>query len=427
VNATPATFDELVELVLRRDLPASALFGPIAPAAGQDPRAALRAARRGYRSLARLAHPDVVPAARRAEAAAVFARLSELWAAYQRTPPGPAAGPGDHTGTVLAGRDRWAYTVGVRHAAGDVATLYRAARAAPAAGAAGTDDPPYLIKIANSPDDDDLVAREAAALRRIARLGDPRYAPYLPRLVDTARFDGGPGGGPRRRANVLGRLDGFVSLAQVRAAYPGGIDVRDAAWMWRRLLVALGHAHRAGVAHGAVLPEHVLIHPGDHGLVLADWCYSAVPDPTDDAVVGRPWPPAAGAGGDVRGGPRSDLCGDLGDDIGCGADDPARRIPALVERYADWYPPEVVRREPPGAATDLAMASRCVAYLLGDPEPARLRGAVPAPVCRFLAACVLPAPAMRPDDAWGLLGELDELLGRLYGPRRFRPFSMPAA
>jgi hypothetical protein len=112
------------------------------------------------------------------------------------------------------------------------------------------------------------------ALRRIARLGDTRYAPYLPRLVDTARFDTAPGGGPRRRANVLGRLDGFVSLGQVRAAYPGGVDVRDAAWMWRRLLVVLGHAHRAGAAHGAVLPEHVLIHPGDHGLVLADWCGS---------------------------------------------------------------------------------------------------------------------------------------------------------
>jgi hypothetical protein len=33
---------------------------------------------------------------------------------------------------------------------------------------------------------------------------------------------------------------------------------------------------------------------------------------------------------------------------------------------------------------------------------------------------------MRPQDAWHLLGELDELLDDLYGPRRFRPFAMPA-
>jgi hypothetical protein len=61
--------------------------------------------------------------------------------------------------------------------------------------------------------------------------------------------------GLQRRANVIGRLTGFRTLAQVRAAYPRGVDPRDAAWMWRRLLVAVGAAHRAGVIHGAVLPE----------------------------------------------------------------------------------------------------------------------------------------------------------------------------
>jgi hypothetical protein len=33
---------------------------------------------------------------------------------------------------------------------------------------------------------------------------------------------------------------------------------------------------------------------------------------------------------------------------------------------------------------------------------------------------------MRPQDAWRLLEEFDELLGDLYGPRRFRAFAMPA-
>jgi hypothetical protein len=34
--------------------------------------------------------------------------------------------------------------------------------------------------------------------------------------------------------------------------------------------------------------------------------------------------------------------------------------------------------------------------------------------------------AGRPQDAWRLLAEFDELLERLYGPRTFRPFAMPA-
>ena len=80
--------------------------------------------------------------------------------------------------------------------------------------------------------------------------------------------------GVRRHANLIGALGGFRSLAEVRSAFPAGLDPRDAAWMWRRLLVAIGAAHRAGVIHGAVLPEHVLIHPAEHGLVLVDWCYS---------------------------------------------------------------------------------------------------------------------------------------------------------
>ena len=57
--------------------------------------------------------------------------------------------------------------------------------------------------------------------------------------------------------------------------------------MWRRLLVGLGWAHRAGVVHGAVLPEHVLIHPAEHGLVLVDWCYSVAPGERIPALVAK--------------------------------------------------------------------------------------------------------------------------------------------
>ncbi len=53
---------------------------------------------------------------------------------------------------------------------------------------------------------------------------------------------------------MIAALDGFRSLTEVGTAYPDGVDPRDAAWMWRRLLVGLGFAHRAGVLHGAVLP-----------------------------------------------------------------------------------------------------------------------------------------------------------------------------
>ena len=130
-----------------------------------------------------------------------------------------------------------------------------------------------LLKIARDPADNDLMRREATALTRLQDVVDPALLAYFPPLVATGQRDDARSG-VRRHVNLIGALGGFRSLAEVRSAFPAGVDPRDAAWMWRRLLVAIGAAHRAGVIHGAVLPEHVLIHPAEHGLVLVDWCYS---------------------------------------------------------------------------------------------------------------------------------------------------------
>ena len=288
-------------------------------------------AARRYRRLAMLTHPDARPGD--ARAAAAFARLAWLW---QRHAP--------LTGPVVA--------------RGDLANLYLTS--------AG------LLKLARNPADNDLIDREAAALRRLARQVPARLAAYFPVLIDATRVRD-PRTGAERRGNLQGQLDGFVTLAEIGRRMPAGIDPRDAAWMWRRLLVALGAAHRAGVIHGAVLPEHVLIHPREHGLVLVDWCYA-----------GQPGAP----------------------------------LPAVVARYEAWYPPEVLAARPAGHDTDIWLGTRCMTSLTGDRLPAALAA--------FARGCQLASQARRPQDAWQLLAELDDLLGRLYGPRRFRPFVIPA-
>jgi hypothetical protein len=303
--------------------------------AATDPRALFgRDPGREYRRLARLTHPDVSPGGTRA--AAAFAKLSALWQRY-RTQSVPA---------------RLAFS-------GDIANLY--------------EHDLGLVKIARDPADNDLLDREAAALARLRRAGDMRFLAYVPALIGCQRRKD-PGSGAERRANLISRLDGFVTLADVQAAYPRGLDPRDAAWMWRRLLVAVGFAHRAGIIHAAVLPEHVLIHPAEHGLVLVDWCY-AITQPGGIAV-------------------------------------------ALPAAYADWYPAEVHSREAPGPDLDIWLATRCMTQLMD-----RL---APAPLTTFARGCTLPGARRRPSDAWQLLSELDAVLERLYGPRTFRPFTMPA-
>ncbi|WP_329109776.1 molecular chaperone DnaJ [Micromonospora sp. NBC_01699] len=303
-----------------------------------------------YRKLARLLHPDAAPAGRTVTATAAFARLSSLWATHQ--------GRGNTTLTTRRHR----YTLGDRFATGDLANLYRVRY----------DGRQGLLKLPRQPAANDLLDREATALVTLRRNGDPRHRAYAPELVESFRHED-PTTGVRRTANVLSHCAGLVPLTELARAYPDGLDPRDVAWIWRRLLVALGWAHRAGVVHGAVLPEHVLIEPDQHGVVLVDWCYSVTTE-----------------GGSV---------------------------PALVARYRDWYPPEVAKRAPATPATDIHLASGCMRWLMGTGAPDAL--------FRFIRGCTQPSPRRRPQDAWRLLAELDELLEKLYGPRRFRRLVLP--
>jgi len=329
------TSDEAMTLIESAST-AEQLFGPDA-----------QRARQAYRRLARLVHPDANPCQERAGRA--FARLSMLWQQHHRAgDEAPRARPGEPG----EGSPR---DTGGLVASGDIASVTRV--------------PDGLLKLARDPADGDLIGREAAALRWLRAHGDPAYLPYVPVLLRTRRY-GDPATGIIRRGNVLAELSGFVSLEAVGRRFPAGLDPRDVAWIWRRVLVALGFAHRSGLVHGAVLPPHLLIEPNEHGLCLIDWCYSSRgPNPAT--------------------------------------------LPALVARYRDWYPGEVGAGYQPGPDLDIYLATKSVFSLIADP-PSRLAA--------FAAGCTLASRARRPDDAWELLREFDDLIERLWGPRRFRPF-----
>jgi hypothetical protein len=142
----------------------------------------------------------------------------------------------------------------------------------------------------------------------------------------------------------------------------------------------LGFSHRRKILHGAVLPYHALIHVAGHGLQLVGWGRSV--------AMGQ-------------------------------------RIRTVPARYRAWYPPEVQRQRPASPATDLFLAARCLVYLAGgDPVTNRMPEAVPTPMQRFLQTCLLESPSMRPDDAWKLMEEFDELLCALYGPPKFHELTL---
>ncbi len=305
------------------------------------------AGRRIYLHLAAALHPDRVPAAQTVAATEAFVRLGELYRAWLT---GERVG-----GAFEVSGAQGRYRLGTQYARGSVADLYRA-------------EPDVIVKIARRPAANRLLAGERNALADIAALtaGHTWLSAYFPRLVDAVDHTDSATGAVRA-INVLDSLtDGFVTLAQVRAAYPGGLDPRDYAWMHRRLLRCLSGAAAAQWVHTAITPGNVLIHPRLHGVVLVGWSFAT-----------RPGRPAAAT------------------------------LPAID------YPPEIDDGVSP--RTDVYLAHRLMLTMLGARAPVPMRA--------FAQGCLQSAPRMRP-EARTLLDEFDDLLDRMYGPRHFRPFQL---
>src|SRR5690606_18717003 len=125
---------------------------------------------------------------------------------------------------------------------GDLAAIWRAP---------GEDGEPCVAKVAHAAVDNDLLFVEAEVLPRL-HANDVRQRALLPQLH--GRFFPADG----RAGNLLGLVEGLDGLA-LRARLPGGVPPEHIIWIGRRLLSALGHAHRLGVLHGNIEPGHVIV------------------------------------------------------------------------------------------------------------------------------------------------------------------------
>lgn len=304
-------------------------------------------ARAVYRQLAREVHPDIHVNGEFDRAEKAFARLTELW--NQRNAP-----------TVLTyATRRHSYTQENLLAKGDIANVYKATYDA--------GHEVVVIKFPRNPANGELIANEISILKALNSDVPEQYRMYHSTTVDSFRHRD-KDTGKDRRAIVLEYLDGFYTLREVMQEYPDGLDGRDLAWMVRRLWVALATAHDAGIAHGAVTPENVMIHPTMHGVVLIDWIHA------------KPF----------------------GDNL-----------TTLSSPYRDFYGTHLDK--PLDHRLDVQMASHTLELLLGARSHKPFRA--------FFKGCrVASAP-----PAGQLFQEFDELLARLYGKRKFRPFTMPAA
>ena len=235
---------------------------------------------------------------------------------------------------------------------------------------------PVTVKTQRWPQDDNFMLAERTALTKLnpPDAKDEKFHRYFPKLL-ARHVEGG------KSIHILTReTSPMVSLEEVLAAFPTGLDFRDFAWMFKRMLVGIGYAHTQGFVHGALIPPHVLIHGSERGAKLIDWCYST-----------------------RLGGKQS--------------------IRAYVKRYERYYPRSVFDKQFPTEATDLhTLGKTAIALLGGDLATNAIpAGRIAPEALAVVLKCFVGA------NAWDLHEEFDTVLERIVGKPAYRIFEMPHA
>lgn len=305
-----------------------------------------------YKKYARRIHPDMFTDPTEKESASkAFIKLTEFQnqALHKHVKPGATKA----TNTIKTRKHE--YTIGDKTATDDIFDYYDV-----------TFDGGHQrarFAVARNPKNFDLADAYAANAKKVKHFNE-EYEAFFPDVIEKFRWQQDNTNYP---VVVLNPLDGFYSLKQVRERYPKGLHGRDVAWMFKRVLVAVGITSDAGVTHSGAVETAFRIHPELHGLVLEGWQYSVEKGST---------------------------------------------LKAVPKDYKNLYPAAALKKEPVNYNLDVTLAAKTMLSLCGEQTP--------TPIKAFLKGCMLnklPEPAV-------LLGQFDELLINVYGPPKFHQFTM---
>lgn len=328
--------------VLDKVLSASSLT-ELADSTGKKPK-------RVYLMFARLVHPDMFQSdADKLKAKEAFAHLSYL--------KNHAEGykPSGSKNTIKTKKHE--YEIGTLLNKGDVFSTYSATYDA------GHES--CIFSIVNSPQDADLAEAHASSIKKLSKI-DEKYTKFYPDMVEffkyrdeTTHID--------RPVTTVKIPEGFQPLSDVLKVYPGGIGGRDIAWIFRRMLVAIGNAHDIGLVNGAPTIDAYLIHAEKHGMILSEWQYSV---------------------------------------------EDGQKLKAVPSTHKDIYPSYALQKEAVGYKLDIHIAAQTALSLMRDDGPRQL-------VAFFKGSMVQSVP-----EASVLLADFDKLLLRLYGKPKFNKFTL---
>ena len=242
-----------------------------------------------------------------------------------------------------------------------------------------------IIKLLRDPRDAERFDNEWNALQTLQKSSAPGadiFSMRIPQPVIHGAIPAGSFAG--RRASIFRWASGFYQTFEaVIQAYPQGIPPRASIWVWRRILEVLSFIHASGMAHGAVLPAHLLVQENEHGVRLIGF----------------------------------GLAGRTNENLRTISPDDRIFYPKPAHSWSKLTP-----------QLDLAMSARCIAAILGgDPETVSLPKTVPAQLAGIVRRIALSDPAgAAGQNAWAIREELGEIAREVFGPPQFIPIMMPS-
>ena len=242
-----------------------------------------------------------------------------------------------------------------------------------------------IVKLLRDSRDATLFENEWDALQVIQRSEAPGadvFSRRLPQPVMHGNTSSGPFTG--NRVSIFRWESGFIHTFQdVIQAYPNGVPPQASTWIWRRILEILAFLHTSGMAHGAVLPAHLLVQENEHGVRLVGYS----------------------------------CAGKLGE-----------KLAAIPQGYEYFYPKTINPDSILSEKLDLVMSARCITAILGGkPDTGFLPATIPAKLAGIVQRVALLDNADQINlSAWALHEELGVLSREVFGPAKFIPIVMPS-
>lgn len=346
-----------------------------------------------HRSLMKEVHPDKhvsSPETIQAQAAQASTLINSLWVEAKKSIAAGTYGQRVDAAPIAFRSRKQQYVLTKRLAVGGTCAIYTGEAIGKTAHALAT------VRIPHSAEDNDLMTREADAFQAMAKKGKDIsteeykfFGSRLPIFIESIRLSE-PGSKLKKVVNTFARHpdcpDNWLTLEQVKELHPKGIDPKHAVWMWNRLIEGLTFAHASGIMHGALTPNHLIIHPETHLGQVIDWT-------------------ASGKG----------------------------KVPYLDISMDKFFSDNVFHNHNLSVTEDIYTLARSMLYVLGggtiQTSKSNLYGlhcpeAVPETIKTVLNKCLQPKARNRIRSMSDLHSQLGKAAEAAYGPPKFIPFGV---